>query len=186
MAKTRLYQAPPCTIQRSPPRPVIVPYWIRSLFLMNKLHIQDVKNVDRLIEFLPRDVLIEFLAVNSFLPIGVNTNITFLEKAIFDTIGDTVTYREILGAREHVLSSLTASMNSLSSDDAYTIEDVDEEVFVIYVEQGFINHLKLRDRALRFVSDCLETQYRYASPEQVVGTSLYEAYLNLLNEKAPF
>jgi len=88
--------------------------------------------------------------------------------------------------KDDCIERLTLANDADISDTTYRIQHHDPEVFLIYVEPGFMNTLRIRARALAFVSECLKVQYSLIHMSHVSQGLLFQKYLNLLNPKVPF
>lgn len=186
MKHIKSYEAPQPAYGRTPPKPLLIPYWVRSLIKINGLDIKDLKDPKKISEFLPANIIKEMAALNLLSPLSFECYFPLFDESLFKGKNPELTFSEIEAEKEQVLDRLTLVNDQKPVVDPYQIIDLDEEIFVIYVEQGFINQLRFREGALAFVSDCLKTQYRYTPLNEVAKSSLYQRYLELLNEKMPF
>lgn len=186
MKRIKSYEIEQPQYARTPPKPLLIPHWIKPIIALNGLTISTLKDFKTLQQYLSRDMMLDFCAVNRFIPFPIDCYMAGFEKTVYRNTTDWYTDKEIESRKDEVLDQLTAPESDENLKDVWRFEDLDEEVFLIYVEPGFMNRLGFRDGALAFVSECLKTQYRYSPLNEVAKSSLYRTYLNLLNEKVPF
>ena len=172
------------------PKPMFIPYWITSALAMNGLDVHVFKDVEALKKYISRDMLADFVAVNRYLLVNDFITPKYMNSlhGIYQVPGmEYLIDTEIHARKDAAIATLGLPMEAVPPTNLYRIQELDHEVFLIFVEPGFTTHLlRFRDQALAFISECLRTQYRFASISNVAQTDLYWIYLNLLSEKAPY
>lgn len=174
--------------QRLPPRPMIVPHWLMPVLALHRLDVSVLKDPAQLQKHISHDMLVDLAAINRYV---FNNSInlpTYMRSchALFDIPGmEYLIDAEIVARKDQALDTIGLPDDAIAADQLYRIQDFDHEVFLIFVEPGFTTHLlRFRDKALAFVSECLRTQYKFASISTVAQTELYRIYLDLLTESS--
>lgn len=155
------------------------------MLALSGLSVADLKDFKKVSKHLSRDVMLEWFALNTYTPVILGNILHKFKDGPYAHADLGYLAKEVEAKTEEVFSRFSSN-NTQSNTPSYTIQDVDEEFFVIHVDQGFIDDLRLRDRSLRFISECLKIQYKYSSLNVVASTEIYRTYLNLLNARVPF
>jgi len=153
------------------PRAIWVPYWIRPTLALNSLDVSRLKDLSSMSKYMSEEDYQVFIAVNN----------------IVDNVTPNYHARQVDNLyKQDVIDRLTLSDVAEIPDSTYSVEHLDNDVFLIYVEPGFMNTLRIRSGALAFVSECLKVQYSLMPIPYVSNGLLFRQYLNLLNPKVPF
>lgn len=184
------YETPDTAAERTAPLPIFVPYWIRTMMIANKLTPDDLKKPAKLKKYMSKQDLIDWMALEHIFQNGfmVNGN-----RAIMDALNETKSpsaaanlMREIQAAAPDVLARLSTPLCDEQRDDkklklSYEIQHLDEENFLIYVEEDFVSSLQRREQVVKWLSECLKVQYSYASLSRVSRSALFKMYVQAMN-----
>lgn len=169
------------------PFPLFVPYWIIPIITLNGLSFYDLKDGEKLEKHISRDMLLDFAAINrnifNYLFPGpkpiFGLDVIYKIKGLSDYLNS-----EIESRTKSVIDSLALPDGGIITEKPYRIQELDDELFLIFMEPGFTSYsFGLRDKLLEFVSECLKVQYKYSTISNVASTNMYKVYLNLLNPK---
>lgn len=173
--------------EKSFPKALLAPYWMRSLLRSNNLTAKDLLNPKVLMENLAYEDLSDLIQVQSLLG-GMIETVDFLK--IFRTSKDPKVVEYIsqvhLSPVNPVSDRFTEASDNQPTLKDYQISQIDDEVFLIYLEPSFLNAFEYRDKVLSFISDCLKIYYAYVSLSQVSHTQLFRFYLDIINPRMPF
>jgi hypothetical protein len=172
---------------KSFPKALLVPYWMRTLIRSNSFTAKDLIDPKVLMKYLAYEDLSDFINVQSILaPIIDTVNIVDIFRASKDPKVVEHISQVHLTPNNNVHDRFTESIEQSPTCKDYEICQLDDEVFLIYLEPSFLNAFEYRDKVLTFISDCLKIYYAYVSLSQVSHTQLFKAYLDLLNPRIPF
>ena len=151
-----------------------IPYWMRPVMAINKITVDDLICMEDIVKRFPHETIESFKAVNTFMS-HIVPSLHGLHKTDVSFVED-------------ITERLTRHAGLPIIDDKPTYEIIrhDPKVYIIYVERGFIDTIRIREQQLAFVSECLKVQYSLLPIHEVSSSPLFGRYLDLLNQKVPF
>lgn len=169
------------------PKALLVPYWMRSLVKSNNLTAKDLLDPKVLMEYLAYEDVSDFIQVQSLLSDVIDTvNIVELFRASKDPKAIEYISHIHLAPTNSLVDRFTASSEQQPEGKDYEVCQLDDQVFLIYLEPSFLNAFEYRDKLLTFISHCLKIYYAYVSLSQVSHTQLFRYYLDIINPRIPF
>lgn len=173
--------------EKSPPKAFLIPYWMRSLLRSNNLTSKDLLDPKILMENLAYEDLTELIAAQSLLNNVIDTvDILAIFRASKDPkVIEYISHVHLMPGKD-MADGFRESSDKQPGCTDYQISQLDDQIFLIYLEPSFLNAFEYRDKVLTFISDCLKIYYSYVSLSQVSRTQLFKVYLDMINQRMPF